>query len=180
MSRLLAAAIVLAMIGCGGSERAQPPASAYGPPMQPGQPSYGPAPAPAPPPPPPPPPAAMLCNGTPLGGYGALAERDPQNLRICRNEPAVGAFSMSIGAGGALLVRPDNAPPTTSCTATVTGCTLRATCDDRLNGEFARRADWEITFQGTHYTGLVKLIDNTDKHSLPCSSRVLVSGDRVR
>ncbi len=87
---------------------------------------------------------------------------------------------MSVGAGGAILVRPDNAPPTTSCTATVSGCTLRATCDDRQNGEFARRADWEITFQGTHYTGLVKLIDNSDKQSLPCSSRVLVSGDRLR
>ena len=158
----------------------QPPASAYGPQMQPGPPSYGPAPAPPPTTQGPAAPMLASCNGTPLGVYGALTERDPQNLRICRSEPVIGAFSIALGAGGALLVRPENAPTTTSCTATVNGCTLRATCDDRPNGEFARRADWEITFQGTHYTGLVKLIDNADKQSLPCSSRVLVSGDRVR
>jgi hypothetical protein len=99
---------------------------------------------------------------------------------MCRNEPATGAFAISLGAGGAIVVRPDNAPATTSCTATLAGCTLRATCDDRPGGEFARRADWEITFQGTHYTGVVKLLDNVDKQSLPCSSRVLVSGDRIR
>jgi hypothetical protein len=148
--------------------------------MQPA-PSYGPAPLP--------PPAAAApatlasCTGTPLGTYGALAERDPANRRMCRNEPPIGALVITAGAGagGAIVVRPDNAPASISCTATLAGCTLRATCDERGPGaEFARRADWEITFQGTHYTGAVKLLDNVDKQSLPCSSRVLVSGDRIR
>lgn len=168
------ATIAAAAIGCGGDSRRAapaPPPPTYGSPA-----GFGVGSAP-----PPPPVGLASCAGASFGTYEARFERDPQNLRKCKHEPIGAPLVLSPGQGAEVLLRPEGAPANVTCTTEVSGCTVRSRCDDAgPSGEFLGRADYELTFQGAQYTGLVRFLDNYVKATLPCSSRVLVSGARMR